>query len=111
MRIFIVCLQSDKIKLMYKLMNIVITKAVQKKGYDIPMENIQPGYFSCYQSTTRTTYPTTITGTERLSAVDYSDLIQEWVESGVTTRVLWYAIKMDKTCPVAVVSMDQDECA
>ncbi len=91
-------------------MHIIITKAVQKIGYNIPMDNIQPGYFSCYQSTTRTTYRTTITGTKQLSAVNYTNLIQEWVESGVTTRVLWYAIKMDKTCPVAIASMDQEEC-
>ncbi len=95
---------------MYKTMYTVITNAVQRNQHNIPTENIQPGYFSCYQSTTRTTYRTTITGTKQLSAVDYTRLIQEWVESGVTTRVLWYAIKMDKTCPVAIASMDQDEC-
>ncbi len=95
---------------MYKVMHIAITKAIRKSGYDIPMNNIQPGYFICYKSTTRTTYRTTITGTKSLSAVEYADLIKEWVESGVTTRVLWYAIKMDKACPVVIASMDQEEC-
>ena len=95
---------------MYKIMHIAITKAIGKSGHDIPMNNIQPGYFVCYKSTTRTTYRTTITGTKSLSAVEYAELISEWVESGVTTRVLWYAIKMDKACPVVIASMDKEEC-
>ncbi len=95
---------------MYKIMHITITKAVGKSGHDIPMNNIQPGYFICYKSTTRTTYRTTITGTKSLSAVEYAELISEWMESGVTTRVLWYTIKMDKACPVVIASMDKDEC-
>ncbi|XP_064386860.1 sushi, von Willebrand factor type A, EGF and pentraxin domain-containing protein 1-like [Halichondria panicea] len=101
---------DEKAKLMYKIMHIAITKAVGKSGYDIPMNNIQPGYFTCYKSTTRTTYRTMITGTKSLSAVEYAELIREWVESGVTTRVLWYAIRMDKACPVVIASMDQEEC-
>ncbi len=76
------------------------------------MNNIQPGYFICYESTTRTTYrtTTTITGTKSSSAVEYAELIRQWVESGVTTRVLWYAIKMDKACPVVIASVNQEEC-
>ena len=91
-------------------MQSLVLKAIQSSGHVIPKENIQQGYFSCYRSTTETTYRTTITGTERVSAVDYADLIQEWVESGVTTRVQWYVIKIDKNCPVSVMSMDDEEC-
>ncbi len=91
-------------------MHIAITKAIGKSGYDIPMNNIQLGYFVCYKSTTRTTFRTTITGIKSLSAFNYTELITKWVESGVTTRVLWYAIKMDKDCPVVITSMDQEEC-
>ena len=87
-----------------------VLSAIQSGGHVIPRENIQPGYFSCYRSTTETTYRTTITGTQRVSAVDYADLIQQWVESGVTTRLLWYVIKVDKNCPVSIMSMDDDEC-
>ena len=95
---------------MYALMHSSITKAIQSSGHVIPKENIQPGYFSCFRSTTETTYRTTITGTENVSAVDYAARIQKWVESGVTTRVLWYVAKMDKACPVIIASMDQEEC-
>ena len=49
-----------------------ITKAIQSSGHVIPKENIQPGYFSCFRSTTETTYRTTITCTENVSAVDYA---------------------------------------
>ncbi|XP_064386933.1 E-selectin-like isoform X2 [Halichondria panicea] len=103
---------DETVNLMYKIMHIAITKAVQsqKSGNDIPMRNIQPGYFTCYKSPTRTTYRTTITGTKSLSAVEYAELISEWVESGVTTRVLWYAIKMEKACPVVIASMYEEEC-
>ncbi len=102
--------QDEKVKLMYKVMHIVITKAVGRSGHEIPMNNIQPGYFMCYKFTMRTTYRTTITGTKSSSAVEYAELIRQWVRSGVTTRVLWYAIKMDKYCPVVITSMDVDEC-
>ena len=95
---------------MYEIMHIAITKAIEKSGHDIPMNNIQPGYFICYESTTRTTYRTTITGTKSVSAVNYAEVLEKWVESGVTTRLLWYAIRMDKACPVVIDSMDQDEC-
>ncbi len=87
-----------------------ITKAVQDRGHVIPKKNIQPGYFSCFRSTTETTYRTMITGTENVSAVVYAGLIKEWVESGVTTRVLWYVIKIKKACPVVIASMYEDEC-
>ncbi len=95
---------------MFHIMHSSIRKVIQRKGHVIPKGNIQRGYFSCYRSTTETTYRTTITGTERVSAVNYTDLIQEWVESEMTTRVLWYAIKMDKACPVAIASFDDHEC-
>ncbi|XP_064386940.1 CUB and sushi domain-containing protein 1-like [Halichondria panicea] len=101
---------DEKVKMMYKIMHIAITKAIEKSGHDIPMNNIQPGYFICYESTTRTTYRTTITGTKSVSAVNYAEVLEKWVESGVTTRLLWYAIRMDKACPVVIDSMDQDEC-
>ena len=95
---------------MYGIMRSSILKAIQRSGHVIPKENIQQGYFSCYRFTTETTYRTTITGTERVSAADYADLIQEWVESGVTIRVQWYVIKIDKNCPVSIMSMDDVEC-
>ena len=103
-------IQETKVKQMYKLMHSSVLSAIQSGGHVIPRENIQQGYFSCYKSTTETTYRTTITGTERVSAVDYAGLIQEWVESGVTTRVQWYVIKIDKNCPVSIMSMDEEEC-
>ena len=87
-----------------------VQNAIRSSGHVIPEENVRQGYFSCYRSTTETTYRTTITGTERVSAANYTDLIQEWVESGVTTRVQWYVIKIDKNCPVSIMSMDDEEC-
>ena len=104
------CIQDWKVNLLYMKMRSLVLRAIQSGGHVIPKENIQQGYFSCYRSTTETTYRTTITGTERVSAVDYADLIQQWVESGVTTRVQWYVIKIDKNCPVFIVSMDDEEC-
>ncbi|XP_064386845.1 uncharacterized protein LOC135335316 isoform X3 [Halichondria panicea] len=98
------------VELMYKTMQSSIVKAIQSQGSVIPKENVQPGYFSCYHSTTETTYRTTITGTKSLSAVKYTDLIRQWVESGVTTRVQWYVIKIKKACPVIIASMYEDEC-
>ncbi len=103
-------LQEGMVELMYKTMQSWIVKAIQSQGHVIPKDNIQPGYFSCYRSTTETTYRTTITGTENLSSVDYADLIREWVESGVMTRVQWYVIKIKKACPVIIASMYEDEC-
>ena len=103
-------LQDWKVNLMYLKMQSLVLRAIHSSGHVIPKENIQQGYFSCYRSTTETTYRTTITGTERVSAVNYADLIQEWVESGVTTRVQWYVIKIDKNCPVSIMSMDNEEC-
>ena len=91
-------------------MQSLVLRAIHSSGHVIPKKNIQQGYFSCFRSTTETTYRTTITGTEKVSAVGYADLIQEWVESGVTTRVQWYVIKIDKNCPVSIMSEDDVEC-
>ncbi len=104
--------QESYVQLIYALMHSSITKAIQNRGHVIPKKNMHRGYFSCLRSTTKTTYRTTITGTENVSALEYAGLIKEWVESGVTTRVLWYmyVVKIDKACPVAIAAMDEDEC-
>ncbi len=57
------------VELMYKTMQSSVVKAIQSQGSVIPEENVQPGYFSCYRSTTETTYRTTITGTKSLSVI------------------------------------------
>ena len=84
---------------------------VEKGGYQISLDKINKGFFTCYSSKTRTTYRTTITGLESVSAIsDLAGLVQKWVESGATMRVLWYVIKIDKSCPVLISSMNEDEC-
>ncbi len=88
-------------ELMYKTMQSSVVKAIQSQGHVIPRENIQPGYFSCYRSTTETTYRTTITGTVLSSTLTF----RQWVESGVTTSVQWYVIKIKKACTVVIASM------
>ena len=97
---------------MYKVMRGSIFKAIiEKGGYRISLDKINKGFFTCYSSKTRTTYRTTITGLESVSAIsDLAGVVQKWVESGATMRVLWYVIKIDKSCPVLISSMDEDEC-
>ena len=97
---------------MYKILHGSIFKAiVEKGGQPIAVDKINKGYFSCYSSNTRTTYRTTISGLENTSAVHLAELVQKWVESGVSMRALWYVIKIDKSCPVLISSVDDDECA
>ena len=103
-------MQEAEVEQMYKLMYSLIISVVQNNGIEISRESIQRGYFSCHQSTTEATYRTTITGTERVSAVECTDVIQQWVESGVTTRLQWYVINFDKNCPVSINSMNDEEC-
>ena len=97
---------------MYKEIRGSIFKAiVEKGGNPIAQDKIDKGFFSCCNSKIQTTYRTTITGLENVSAVSYlAGLVQQWVESGATMRVLWYVIKIDKSCPVLISSMDEDEC-
>ena len=97
---------------MYKVMRGSIFKAIVEKGdYPVTLDKINKGFFTCCSSKTRTTYRTTITGLETVSAVsDLARLVQQWVESGAKMRVLWYVIKIDKSCPVLISSMDEDEC-
>ena len=97
---------------MYRILHGSIFKAiVEKGGQPIAVDKIQEGYFSCYSSNTRTTYRTTISGLENTSAVHLAELVQKWVESGVSMRALWYVIKIDKSCPVLISSVDDDEYA
>ena len=103
-------IQEAEVEQMYKLMYSLVVNVLQSNGIEISRESVQQGYFSCLRSTTEATYRTTITGSERVSAAECTDLIQQWVESGVTTRVQWYVINFDKKCPVPINSVNDKEC-
>lgn len=105
-------IQEIRAELMYKIIRGSILKAITEKGdFSITLDEIGKGFFSCYRSKTESTYRTTITGLRYVSAqTDLIRLIQNWVESGATLRVLWFVIKVDKSCPVLISSMTADEC-
>ena len=88
-----------------------IQEAVLTVGnHTLPLEHISEGVFSCYGSKTHTTYRTTITGTDVLSADKAVHHLQKWVETGATIQVQWYLVYFDLNCPVAISSMSEREC-
>ena len=88
-----------------------IQEAILAEGnITIPLENIDEGCFSCYSYKNQTTYRTKIIGIETASAVKWSGYIQKSVESGVTVKLGWYLVYIDKNCPVSISSLSEPEC-
>ena len=96
---------------MRRVLREAIQEAVLTVGnHTLPLEHISEGVFSCYGSKTHTTYRTTITGIEILSADKAVHHLQKWVESGAATQVQWYLVYFDLTCPVGISTMSEREC-
>ena len=97
--------------MMDRIMRGAIQKALLSKGnYSISLDKIRRGIFSCRSSVTKTTFRTTIMGTNSFSAVDLAGGVQKWVESGPAVTVQWYLVDVDKSCPVVISSMGEQEC-
>ena len=104
-------MQERKAAMMERIMRGAIQKALLTKGnYSISLDKIHRGIFSCRSSVTQTTFRTTIMGTKSLSAVDLVGRVQKWVESGPAITVQWYLVDIDKSCPVVISSMGEQEC-
>ena len=96
---------------MRRVLREAIQEAVLTVGnHTLPLEHISEGVFSCYGSRTHTTYRTTITGIEILSADIAVHHLQKWVESGAATQVQWYLVYFNLTCPARISSMSEREC-
>jgi len=93
-------------------LNSLIVDAIQRDGSDTDFSEqyIAKGYFSCFCSTSEATYRIIITGTRNHNAGYYASLVQEWVSSGVSTRLQWYIVKIDEACPVIIDSFEKNEC-
>ena len=97
--------------MMDRIMRGAIQEALLSKGnYSVSLDKIHRGIFSCRSSVTQTTFRTTITGTKSFSAVDLAEGVQTWVESGPAITVQWYLVDIDKSCPVEISSMGEQEC-
>lgn len=78
---------------------------------NIPLHNIEEGFFSCHNSHNWTIFRTRIIGTQTASAVEGGRDLQKWVESGAAVRVEWYIVFISKNCPVGISSMTAPECS
>ena len=80
-----------------------------RSQYDLPEENLLNGVFSCLDSHDQTTYRSTIIGTQSYNAMELVEFIQDWVNSGPTLTIQWYAVKLDPNCPVSISSLDDPD--
>ena len=96
---------------MRRVLREAIQEAVMTVGnHTLPLEHISEGVFSCYGCMNHTTYRTTITGTNVLSADKAVHHLQKWVESGAATQVQWYLVYFDLICSARISSMSEREC-
>ena len=103
--------QDNKASTTSSLMRGAIQEAILAEGnINIPLENIDKGYFSCYSYQNQTTYRTNIIGTETASAVKGRVYLQKWVESGAAVKLGWHLVYIDSSCPVRISSMSEPEC-
>ena len=75
-----------------------------------PQDNLLEATFTCGYSPTLTTYRNTLLGTHNFNATQLIGFIQDWVTSGPRINVKGYAVRIDKSCPVAIASMNEPEC-
>ena len=76
-----------------------------------PREHLLQETFSCASSPNLTTYRNTLIGTHNFNATQLIGFIQSWVTSELRITIKRsYSIWLDKSCPVAVSSLDEPEC-
>ena len=75
-----------------------------------PKAHLFEATFSCTSSPNLATYRNTLIGTHNFNATQLIGFIQDWVTSGPRINVKGLAVRLDKSCPVVIASLNDPEC-
>ena len=93
----------------------LVTYLNERCSCNLDRDHIKKGVFSCLHTITtdhiEVVYRSTIIGSERFTAYDLVDFIEEWVESGsVIVLDDSFILRLNPRCPVEITSLEEPEC-
>lgn len=94
----------------YHVEKSLVEAVEQRCECHFPKDSLLGARFSCEMSPNLTTYRNTLLGTHNVNATQFIRYIQDWVSSDPMIIIKNYAVRVDRSCPVSIKSLNEPEC-